>query len=115
MIIFCYLVLNIVMINYCPHCGHSLPQAITHGITSCSNCNRVFDSSPFNRLLSAAWMVRRRHYNCPELLIQHGFNSEEADLVIAMVADGCCGHEDFVKVLKDLNVSEEYQTCIDAA
>jgi hypothetical protein len=60
-------------------------------------------------------MVRRRHYNCPELLIQHGFNSEEADLVIAMVADGCCGHEDFVKVLKDLNVSEEYQTCIDAA
>ncbi len=103
------------MMNYCPHCGHSLTHSITRGITSCNHCHRVFDSSPFNRLLSAAWMVRRRHYNCPELLAQHGYTSDEADLVIEMVADGCHNHEDFVKVLKNLKVSEGYETCIDAA
>jgi hypothetical protein len=60
-------------------------------------------------------MVRRRHYDCPELLIQHGYTPDEADLVIEMVADGCNNHEEFVGILKNLNVSEDYQTCIDAA
>lgn len=96
------------MIYYCPYCGANLCDPIRSGITSCNNCHRVFDSSPFNRLLSAAWMVRHRHYNCPELLAQHGYTPDEADLVIEMVADGCYNHEDFVRFLKD-------ETCIDAA
>jgi len=60
-------------------------------------------------------MVRRRHYTCPELLAQHGFTREESEFVIKNVADGCMGHEDFIAILKDLKVSEGYQTCIDAA
>ncbi len=59
-------------------------------------------------------MVRRRHYHCPELLSQHGYTKEESEMVIDHVADGCCSHEEFVRFLKDLKVSEG-QTCIDAA
>lgn len=103
------------MITYCPHCGHSLSHAIVHGITSCNNCNRVFDSSPFNRLLSAAWLVRKRHIDQRDPLLHMGYSLDEADLVIEFVAEGCYSHEDFRDLLIEYEISREYKTCIDLA
>lgn len=103
------------MINYCPYCGCSLSHTITRGITSCNNCCRVFDSSPFNRLLSAGWMTRHRHYNCPELLMQHGYTFNESKLVIEMIHDKCYRHEDYIQALNDLKISKDCEPSIDAA
>jgi hypothetical protein len=99
----------------CPHCGHSLHHVVVHGITSCSNCNRVFDTNPFNRLLSASWLVRRKNIMAEESLMQYGYTKEEAQLVLEAVVDNCFTHEDFVKLLKELGVSELYPIPVDVA
>lgn len=96
------------MIAYCPHCGHSLHHAIVHGITSCSNCNRVFSSTPFNRLLSASWLARRKGISCEEALIAQGYTEEEACLVVTYVVDQGFTQEEFVAVLKERGVNENY-------
>lgn len=96
------------MIMFCPHCGHSLNQVVVHGITSCTNCNRVFDTNPFNRLLSASWLVRRKHIVVEEALMHYGYTREESELVIECVVDNCFTHEDFVKFLKEKGISQSY-------
>jgi hypothetical protein len=103
------------MITFCPHCGHSLPRAIVHGITSCCNCNRVFDSTPFNRILSASWLARRRNVTSADVLVQYGYAKEEAELVMKYVIEECYDHTQFIKTLKELGIAESYQTCIDLA
>lgn len=104
------------MINYCPFCGHNLPVAIVHGITSCNNCKRVFDSSQFNKLLSAAWLVRKRNIDSEEYLVQFGYTKEEADLLIKFVYEGCYSHEEFRDLLKNQETSRTYEeTYIDLA
>lgn len=100
----------------CPFCGGNLPQPIIAGIASCNNCNRVFESSPFTRLLSAAWLVRRRHIEHRDVLVQKlGYHPAEADLVLEHVVDGCCTHEEFFRILKEKGVSEDYEICLDLA
>jgi ribosomal protein L37AE/L43A len=103
------------MIMLCPHCGHSLHHVVIHGITSCSNCNRVFDTSPFNCLLSASWLVRRKNIAAEESLMQYGYTMDEAKLVLEAVYDNCFTHEDFVKLLNELKISKVYQASIDVA
>jgi hypothetical protein len=100
----------------CPYCGHNLPLPIIRGIASCNNCNRVFDSSPINRLLSVAWLVRRRHIQCRDLLVyQFGCTPDEADLVEEYVIEGGYSHEDFLEILRERCISEDYQICLDLA
>jgi hypothetical protein len=91
----------------CPYCGHSLPHPIIHGISSCNNCDRIFESSTYHRILSASWLVRRHHITDQDTLIQQ-YNYEPwlADLVIDFVAEGCCSHEEFQGVLKELEFCE---------
>jgi hypothetical protein len=61
----------------------------------------VFDSSPINRLLSAAWVVRKRNLEEPDFLVYyHGLTREEAEFVVRMIADECYSHEDFYHHLK---------------
>jgi hypothetical protein len=104
------------MINYCPECGHNLPQPIFHGITSCNNCRRVFDSSQFNKLLSAAWLVRKRNIDSEDYLVQFGYTKEEADLLVKFVHECCYSHEDFKDLLKNQETSVTYEeTHIDLA
>jgi len=93
------------MIILCPHCGHSLKIPCGSGISSCINCNRVFDTSPFNRLLSASWLVRRKNIIAEESLMQYGYTKEESEFVLQEVYDNCCTHEDFVKILKEKGFS----------
>ena len=94
------------MIMLCPHCGSSLNIPCKYGISSCSNCNRVFDTSHFNRLLSASWLVRRKNILTAESLMRYGYAKEESELVLEAVYDNCCTHEDFIEILKAIGVSE---------
>lgn len=94
------------MILLCPHCGHSLRNVVLHGISSCNNCHRVFDTNPFNRLLSASWLVRKKDIVSEDVLIDYGYSEEESKFVIEVVADNCCNHEEFVKILKEKGVSQ---------
>ncbi len=99
------------MINYCPHCGFSLDHPILDGISTCKNCSRVFDTSPFVRVLSASWMARKQHLISKDKLLQHGFKDDEADLVQTYVIENCLPHDEFVKVLLEKGVSDVYQFC----
>jgi hypothetical protein len=99
------------MIELCPHCGHKLTHPILRGISSCNNCNRIFDSSPFNRILSAAWLVRRHHISDQDYLVdRHGCHPVEAELVMEFVSECLYSHEEMVKLLETLKIPkvEEY-------
>lgn len=91
------------MIKLCPFCGRSLSIELKDGITSCDNCCRVFDSSFYYRVLSAAWVVRRWHIDDPEMLkSKFGFSEEEVGYVEKYVIDQEYSHDDFIFVLNSL-------------
>lgn len=97
------------MLLKCPYCGYNLPHPISHGISSCNHCNRVFDSSTYNCILSAAWLVRRNCIRDREVLVnQYGYDFWLADLVIEFVSEGACSHDEFVEVLKKLEIDQNY-------
>jgi len=96
------------MLLSCPHCGFSLSESLKDGIGSCSNCNRVFDTSPFNRILSAAWYVRRNNIADINRLIQAGIKEPDAYIALALSYDADYNHEDILKILNDLGVSKDY-------
>ena len=93
------------MMHHCPYCGTNLRIPIMSGITSCNNCNRVFETSPLNRLLSAAWLIRRRHIQDQDVLMyQFGYESSEAALLQEYVIDGGYSHEDFLHILREMGI-----------
>ena len=98
------------MITFCPHCGHELQRGLVNGLGSCRNCSRVFDSSPYHRLLNGLWLARRKGIECPEWLMNYGFNEEEAALVIFAI-ENYLSHEDFAKLLDARGVSHNF--CIE--
>lgn len=97
------------MIIYCPYCGNLLKHPVECGITTCNNCNRVFDTSPFNKMLSASWLVRKRQISIEEVVMHYGYTQEEASMVIEAVFYNCYSHEDFVEFLKEKGISKNYQ------
>jgi ribosomal protein L37AE/L43A len=93
------------MIRLCPFCGHTLGRKLTDGITTCSGCQRVFETSKYHRLLSAGWVVRKWHVEDVDTLIhKFDFTEEEAEIVYKYVVDGCMSHDEFLKVLDDLDL-----------
>ncbi len=91
------------MISFCPLCGHSLGMTLLDGLSSCINCNRIFESTPHNRLLSAAWLARHYHLKTAEELEKFGFLVYEAKLVEEYVIDKNFSHEEFSKFLKTID------------
>lgn len=103
------------MMTLCPYCGHRLSHPIKDGITGCSNCRRVCDSTKLNRLLSFAWVVRKQHiYDVDSLVTHHGATQEEAELVVEYIADNCYSHEEFHHFLKQ-KFADEPQIYLDRA
>ena len=101
------------MIIACPHCGFYIPQILKDGLASCTHCNRVFDSSLKNRLLSASWLVRKNNYHGVDQLISDTKLPEhEAILVYSFVGDNLYSQEEFHQVLDKLGI---LQTRIDLA
>jgi hypothetical protein len=61
-----------------------------------------------NRLLSAAWLVRRKGYEEAEDLVREGFGEEEAKTVVSFIVDDNYSHEEFYEELKKLGISDRY-------
>lgn len=90
----------------CPYCGHSLPIALRNGLSSCSNCDRIFDSSPYFQLLSAAWLVRKRYiWGVDRLKIECDLTQCQAELIEEYISEGAYSHDEFRKVLDKMDVS----------
>lgn len=93
------------MIRLCPFCGHTLGRKLTEGITTCDNCQRVFDSSPYHRILSASWVVRKWHIEEVEALkYKFGFSQREAEIVYQYIAEQGMSHDEFLKVIDDIDL-----------
>jgi hypothetical protein len=95
------------MIYVCSFCGHSLDSQLKDGLIHCSHCNRIIESSPFNRLLAGAWMIRRHHYSAEQLQAQANLSEEEAIFLTIFIGDHCYTHDDFVLFLTKLGVSNK--------
>lgn len=96
------------MICLCPFCGTRVGRPIQDGISTCNHCNRVFDSCPFHRLLSAAWLIRKQNLydigavkSCCEDL-----NECELAILEKYIVEEDCSHDEFLKVINK-------KTCID--
>lgn len=95
------------MIIVCPHCGFELLRELQDGVASCPHCNRFFNSSPFNKLLAAAWMLRRNHQvNLDKFKYETNLNDNEFWLVTTSIDEGD-NHTEFFKILKQHDISEE--------
>jgi len=93
------------MIVVCPFCGNSMPEILVDGIASCIKCNRVFDSSLQNRLLSASWLVKKHNYGTVEQLISDTRLPEhEAIIAYSFVGENGYSVEEFLHVLKKLGI-----------
>lgn len=86
------------MIRICPFCGHKLKNCISEGITTCSNCERVFDSSRKNKILSASWMVRKWHADLENLDLKE----EDKKIIQDYIVEKLFSHDEFLKVIDKL-------------
>jgi hypothetical protein len=94
-----------VMMLTCPHCGSSIPEALNDGLAACCHCNRVFDSSLYNSLLSASWYVRKnRCHGVDQLISDTKLSESEAILVYAFVSENNYSHDEFQKALGQLGI-----------
>jgi len=89
----------------CPHCGKSLPHSLSDGIAFCYSCNRLVETTLYQKLLSAAYFVRKYHCYDPERLEwEQKLSEDEADLVISFIGEQCFSPQEFSKELKKMGV-----------
>lgn len=83
------------MIKVCPFCGHKLKKIISDGITTCLNCERVFDSCSTNKILSASWMLRKYHCDIDKLELEEA----EKEILNKCIIEKCMSHDEFIQFL----------------
>jgi hypothetical protein len=63
----------------------------------------MFDSNKKNRLLAAAWAVRKRHFYCLEQLEFYcKFDEEELKIIDECIIEQRYSHDEFLKIIDDL-------------
>jgi hypothetical protein len=96
------------MIHLCPFCGSQLGQPLRDGIADCSHCHRVFDSSKYNRLLSASWAIRHQpHIGIDQFRHLTKLSESDTLFVYTFVAENLYSHDEFQAYLKDLGVKNK--------
>lgn len=93
---------------YCPCCGHELASVLKDGSASCSHCSRVFDTSPFYKLMSAAWSCKRDTSITLKSLQDYGFTESEALFAYTFIVENAYSIQEFEVFLKELGVSKFY-------
>jgi hypothetical protein len=86
------------MIVLCPYCGSKLHRALKDGISSCEHCTRVFDTSSYHSLLSAAWMCRQ--WNVDAEVAQKKCGLNDAETAIIREYEGF-SHDEFARKMHD--------------
>lgn len=92
----------------CPFCGHQLASVIKDGAVSCPHCNRIFDTSPFNRIMSAAWSCKKNPELTPERLQDYGFAEGEVILAHSFISENAFSIEELAHFLRSIGVSQIY-------
>lgn len=96
------------MIHLCPFCGHKLTSGLTDGIAFCNICNSSLDSSQYNRILSAGWMLYRQK---PETIdrIAKAVNLTEVEsiLVETFIMDNEFSIDEFRSALKEIGIKND--------
>jgi hypothetical protein len=95
------------MIHACPNCGIQLTHPLKDGLTHCSHCNHRIESSELNKLLSAAWLLRRKNMSIDQLKWLTNFSDDYCLLVYTFVVENGYSHDSFLKFLKNLGVSQK--------
>lgn len=95
------------MITVCPNCGQPIHPYLNDGLTCCLNCNIIFDSSVYNSILSASWLVRRQSLPPATLVSWLGLSESDAELVYHSIEEEGLSHDEFIQVLKKLGVPEK--------
>lgn len=95
------------MLSTCPNCGYQLPQVISDGIAFCATCNRICQSTLYERLLGSGHYARRHHVNSvQQLQFDQKLTEEEAILVNAFVVENHYSHQEFEGALKRLGLCD---------
>lgn len=88
------------MIYFCPACGCKLGRPIRDGITTCINCNHVFDTCDYNKTLSASWMVRRWNIFDPEIIKEKcDLSEKDMEIIDFYIIQSGYVHDEFIKML----------------
>jgi uncharacterized membrane protein YvbJ len=95
------------MIQVCPNCGHTLQKQLNDGLTNCSHCNQIFDSSNYNRLLAAAWQTRKENLSLEQIKWQLKLGDDFSILVYTFVVEYEYSHDEFIHLLKKLGVANK--------
>jgi uncharacterized C2H2 Zn-finger protein len=95
------------MMQYCPSCGSAFQNNLNDGLVQCDHCGQVFDSSDYNKLLSAAWAIRREKMSLEKLKWQLQLGDDFSILVHTFVHDYEYSHQDFMNLLKKLGVANK--------
>jgi hypothetical protein len=82
---------------FCPNCGYSIAK-LCDGISTCKNCHRTFDTSQINRLLSAAWSVKKLNLSIEDLLYYNNLSDEEVDFIHDNVINKGYTHDELLKL-----------------
>jgi len=92
----------------CPFCGVEFYYELRDGIADCSHCHRVFDSSKYNQLLSASWVLRKQpQTNMEQFAFMTKLSPEDALFVYTFIGDHLYSHDQFQAYLKSLGVSNK--------
>lgn len=97
------------MIYVCPFCGVRVSRVIKDGITTCNHCHRIFDSSSFNKILSAAWSARQDQISDPESL-QSVYDLSKLEAAIIKKYEDY-SHDDLFKILN--SNKSNLEKCLD--
>jgi hypothetical protein len=101
------IIIHNVMMQVCPFCGYELQHELSDGLTHCSHCNQIVESSDLNQLLSAAWQVRKNHYSIQQIKWHTKLSDDMAILVYTFVSEYNYSHEEFLKFLNKLGVAHK--------
>lgn len=93
------------MIYVCPNCGYSLSNPVKDGIAICSNCCCLFDSSQQSKLLSAAWIARKKNYTFEQLVKKLALNNDEAKFIHEKVVIESLTHDELFDYLHENKVA----------
>ncbi len=96
------------MIYICPFCGHQLRRELVDGLTACNHCNRMIDSSVYNKLLSGFWVIKQQpHIDFEKFKFHSGLSEAEAIIAYAFANDHCYSLDEFQKALKTIGVASK--------
>lgn len=88
------------MLIRCPYCGSDLDRPIQFGIKSCKNCTSLFETTPENELLAAAWELKKSKIGIEQLMHRTKLSLDKANFVHNYIIEQGYSHDDFFKLVK---------------